>query len=120
MSMLEEYRNHVAEREASGLVPQPLTAEWTSQLVELIKSPIKGEEGFLLDLLAHRVPAGVDEAAYVKAGFLAAIAKGETQSPILSAENAVELLGTMLVDTTFHPWSIFWITQRSQVRPKRH
>ncbi len=111
MSMLEEYRKHVAEREASGLVPQPLTAEWTSQLVELIKSPIKGEEGYLLDLLANRVPAGVDEAAYVKAGFLAAIAKGEAHSPILSAENAVELLGTMLggynvsplVDLLDHP-----------------
>lgn len=111
MSMLEEYRKHVGEREASGLVPQPLTAEWTSQLVELIKSPIKGEEGYLLDLLANRVPAGVDEAAYVKAGFLAAIAKGEAHSPILSAENAVELLGTMLggynvsplVDLLDHP-----------------
>ncbi|MEY2697118.1 MAG: bifunctional aconitate hydratase 2/2-methylisocitrate dehydratase [Pseudomonadota bacterium] len=111
MSMLEEYRKHVAEREASGLVPQPLTAEWTSQLVELIKSPIKGEEGYLLNLLANRVPAGVDEAAYVKAGFLAAIAKGEAHSPILSAENAVELLGTMLggynvsplVDLLDHP-----------------
>jgi aconitate hydratase 2/2-methylisocitrate dehydratase len=109
--MLEEYRKHVAEREASGLVPQPLTAEWTSQLVELIKSPIKGEEGYLLNLLANRVPAGVDEAAYVKAGFLAAIAKGEAHSPILSAENAVELLGTMLggynvsplVDLLDHP-----------------
>lgn len=109
--MLEEYRKHVAERAAEGLVPQPLTAEWTSQLVELIKSPIKGEEAFLLDLLANRVPAGVDEAAYVKAGFLAAIAKGEAHSPILSAENAVELLGTMLggynvaplVDLLNHP-----------------
>ncbi|MEY4683722.1 MAG: bifunctional aconitate hydratase 2/2-methylisocitrate dehydratase [Pseudomonadota bacterium] len=111
MSMLEEYRKHVAERAAEGLVPQPLTAEWTSQLVELIKSPIKGEEAFLLDLLANRVPAGVDEAAYVKAGFLAAIAKGEAHSQILSAENAVELLGTMLggynvaplVDLLNHP-----------------
>jgi len=111
MTMLEEYRKHVAEREASGLVPQPLTAEWTSQLVELIKSPVKGEEAFLLDLLANRVPAGVDEAAYVKAGFLAALAKGEVHSPILSAENAVELLGTMLggynvaplVDLLDHP-----------------
>ena len=111
MSMLEEYRKHVAERAALGLVPQPLTAEWTSQLVELIKSPIKGEEAFLLDLLANRVPAGVDEAAYVKAGFLAAMAKGEAHSPILSAENAVELLGTMLggynvaplVDLLDHP-----------------
>lgn len=109
--MLEEYRKHVAEREASGVVPQPLTAEWTSQLVELIKSPVKGEEAFLLELLRNRVPAGVDEAAYVKAGFLAAIAKAEAHSPILSAEDAVELLGTMLggynvaplVDLLDHP-----------------
>ncbi len=96
MSMLEDYRKHVAEREAQGLVPEPLTAEWTSQLVELIKSPIPGEEGYLLDLLTDRIPAGVDEAAYVKAGFLAAVAKGEASSPILSPERAVELLGTML------------------------
>lgn len=96
MSMLQDYRKHVAEREAAGVVPQPLTAEWTSQLVELIKSPIAGEEGFLLELLTDRVPAGVDEAAYVKAGFLAAIAKGEAHSPILGPDQAVELLGTML------------------------
>ena len=67
-----------------------------TSLVELIKNPTKGEEEFLLDLLVNRIPAGVDEAAYVKAGFLAAVAKGEVASPILSAELATELLGTML------------------------
>ena len=78
-----------------GIVPKPLTAEQTASLVELIKNPPKGEENFILELLTDRIPPGVDEAAYVKAGFLAAIAKGETTSPILNAEKATELLGTM-------------------------
>ncbi len=94
--MLEQYRKHVAERAADGIVPQPLNAEQVSGLVELIKQPPAGEEAFILDLLVNRVPAGVDEAAYVKAGFLAAVAKGEVNSPILDAVRATELLGTML------------------------
>ena len=94
--MLQAYRKHLAERAAQGLVPKPLSAEQTASLVESIENPPAGEESFLLDLLANRVPAGVDEAAYVKAGFLSAIAKGEAHSPILGAERAAELLGTML------------------------
>ncbi|WP_333687012.1 bifunctional aconitate hydratase 2/2-methylisocitrate dehydratase [Methylococcus capsulatus] len=94
--MLTQYREHVAERAAQGLVPKPLTAEQTAALVELLKSPPAGEEAFLLDLLSNRVPAGVDEAAYVKAGFLAAVARGEAVSPIVSPRRAAELLGTML------------------------
>ncbi len=94
--MLEAYRQHVEARAAEGVVPQPLNAEQTAALVELLKAPPAGEEAFLLDLLSERVPAGVDEAAYVKAGFLAAIAKGETQSPLVNKTKAVELLGTML------------------------
>ncbi len=93
--MLEQYRAHVKERSESGVVPKPLTAEQTASLVELIKQPPEGEENFILELLTDRIPPGVDEAAYVKAGFLAAIAKGETTSPILTAEKATELLGTM-------------------------
>ena len=93
--MLEAYRKHVAERAAQGVVPQPLNAEQTAGLVELLKNPPAGEEQFLLDLITNRVPAGVDEAAYVKAGFLAAIAKGEAASPLISKQHAVELLGTM-------------------------
>ncbi|MEY0231715.1 bifunctional aconitate hydratase 2/2-methylisocitrate dehydratase [Providencia manganoxydans] len=93
--MLEDYRKHVAERAAQGIVPKPLDAAQVAALVELLKNPPKGEEDFLLDLLTNRVPPGVDEAAYVKAGFLAAIAKGETASPLISPEKAVELLGTM-------------------------
>jgi aconitate hydratase 2/2-methylisocitrate dehydratase len=94
--MLENYRHHIAERATQGVVPKPLDAPQTAQLVELFKNPPAGEEDFILNLLANRIPAGVDEAAYVKAGFLAAIAKSETTSPILNAECATELLGTML------------------------
>jgi aconitate hydratase 2/2-methylisocitrate dehydratase len=94
--VLEAYREHVKARAEQGIVPQPLSTEQMSDLVELLKAPPQGEEEFLLDLLSNRVPAGVDQAAYVKAGFLTAIAKGDTTSPIISKEEAVELLGTML------------------------
>ncbi|MBF0677143.1 bifunctional aconitate hydratase 2/2-methylisocitrate dehydratase, partial [Pseudomonas sp.] len=93
--MLEAYRKHVAERAAQGIVPQPLNAEQTAGLIELLKNPPAGEEAFLVDLITNRVPAGVDEAAYVKAGFLSAIAKGEASSPLINKQRAVELLGTM-------------------------
>ncbi|TDB62136.1 bifunctional aconitate hydratase 2/2-methylisocitrate dehydratase [Photorhabdus khanii] len=101
--MLEEYRKHVAERAAQGVVPKPLDATQAAALVELLKSPPKGEEDFLLDLLINRIPPGVDEAAYVKAGFLAAIAKDETISPLITSEKAVELLGTMQGGYNIHP-----------------
>ncbi|WKJ88942.1 bifunctional aconitate hydratase 2/2-methylisocitrate dehydratase [Methylomonas montana] len=94
--MLEQYRQHVAERAAEGVVPKPLDAEQVAALVELLKQPPAGEDAFLLDLLANRIPAGVDEAAYVKAGFLTAVAKGQATSPLLTPEKATELLGTML------------------------
>ncbi|KDM92713.1 bifunctional aconitate hydratase 2/2-methylisocitrate dehydratase [Photobacterium galatheae] len=93
--MLEAYRKHVEERAAEGVVPKPLDAEQTAALVELLKNPPAGEEAVLIDLLENRIPPGVDEAAYVKAGFLAAITKGEASSPIVSTERAAELLGTM-------------------------
>ncbi len=94
--MLEAYRKHVAEREEQGIPPQPLDAKQTTALLELLKSPPVGEEEFILDLITHRVPAGVDDAAYVKAGFLAAITKGEAESSLLNAKQALTLLGTML------------------------
>jgi aconitate hydratase 2/2-methylisocitrate dehydratase len=94
--MLEQYRKHIAERAAEGIVPKPLDAEQVAALVELIKQPPADEQEFILDLLANRIPAGVDEAAYIKAAFLSAIAKGEVSSPILNAAHATELLGTML------------------------
>ena len=93
--MLEDYRKHVAERAAQGIAPVPLNAAQVAGLVELLKSPPQGEEAFLVDLITNRVPPGVDEAAYVKAGFLAALAKGDAHSPLISAEKAIELLGTM-------------------------
>ncbi|SDJ64337.1 bifunctional aconitate hydratase 2/2-methylisocitrate dehydratase [Billgrantia gudaonensis] len=93
--MLEAYRQHVEERAAEGVPPKPLNAEQVAELVELLKNPPAGEEEFVLDLLTNRVPPGVDEAAYVKAGFLTAIAKGETQSPLIDKIHAVKLLGTM-------------------------
>lgn len=93
--MLETYRKHVAERAAEGVVAKPLDAEQVAALVELLKNPPAGEQDFLKELLSSRIPPGVDEAAYVKAGFLTAIAKGEAHSPILTTAEAVELLGTM-------------------------
>ncbi|REL36575.1 bifunctional aconitate hydratase 2/2-methylisocitrate dehydratase [Thalassotalea euphylliae] len=101
--MLEEYRNHVTERAAQGVTPKPLDAEQTAALIELAKAPPEGEEAFLVDLLSNRIPPGVDEAAYVKASFLAAVAKGETHSPIISAKHATELLGTMLGGYNIQP-----------------
>ena len=101
--MLQDYRKHRDERAAEGIVPKPLDAEQTAALVELIKAPPAGEEEFLIDLLTNRVPAGVDDAAYVKAGFLAAVTKGETSSPILSPEQATKLLGTMLGGYNIQP-----------------
>ena len=94
--MLDAYRSHVAERLAEGLPPLPLNAEQTGQLVELLKKPPTGEETFLLDLLTHRVPPGVDEASYIKAAFLADVAKEKTSTPLISNVEAVVLLGTML------------------------
>ncbi|RLP55743.1 MAG: bifunctional aconitate hydratase 2/2-methylisocitrate dehydratase [Ketobacter sp.] len=94
--MLEVYRKHVEERAAQGIPPKPLDEQQTAELVELLKSPPAGEEDFLVELLTYRVPAGVDQAAYVKAGFLAAIAKGEATSPLVDKKKATKLLGTML------------------------
>ncbi|GIK24173.1 MAG: aconitate hydratase B [Betaproteobacteria bacterium] len=94
--MLEAYRAHAAERAALGIPPLPLTAKQTGELVELLRNPPKGEEAFLVDLITHRVPAGVDDAAKVKAAFLAKVAKGEEACALISREKATELLGTML------------------------
>jgi len=94
--MLETYRQHATERAKQGIPPLPLNAEQTSQLCERLKQPPEGTEEELLYLLRDRVPPGVDEAAYVKAGFLTAIGKGEVNCPLITAEEAVELLGTMV------------------------
>lgn len=96
IKMLEQYRKHVAERAALGIPPLPLDAKQTSELCELLKNPPKGQEDILLHLLRDRVSPGVDPAAYVKAGFLTAIAKKEITSPLVSRIEAVQLLGTMI------------------------
>ena len=101
--MLEAYRQHTADRAAQGIVPKPLSAQQVNELTELLKAPPLGEEKFLLDLLTNRVPAGVDDAAYVKAGFLADVAKGKTASPVIDRLLATELLGTMLGGYNIQP-----------------
>ncbi len=101
--MLEAYRKHVEERAAEGLPPLPLDAAQVAELVELLKNPPAGEEDFLLDLLTHRVPPGVDQAAYVKAAFLADVAKGQTTCSLIDPVRATELLGTMLGGYNIQP-----------------
>lgn len=96
LEMLKSYRQHVQERAALGIPPLPLTAEQTADLCELLKSPPAGEEDALMALLRDRIPPGVDQAAYVKASFLSAIAQSETTSPLITPIAAVELLGTMM------------------------
>ncbi|MCL4756709.1 MAG: bifunctional aconitate hydratase 2/2-methylisocitrate dehydratase [Rhodocyclaceae bacterium] len=94
--MLEAYRAHAAERAALGIPPLPLSKQQTTELVALLQNPPAGEEGFLVELLTYRVPAGVDDAAKVKAEFLARVAKGEEACGLVSRAKATELLGTML------------------------
>ncbi len=94
--MLAEYRKHVEERAAEGVPPKPLNPEQTAALVELLKEPPADEEELLLELITNRVPPGVDAAAYVKAGFLSAIVKGEASSPLIDRAHAIRLLGMML------------------------
>lgn len=101
--MLEAYRHHVAERGALGIPPLPLTAQQTADVIELLKAPPAGEEAFLVDLITHRVPAGVDDAAKVKASYLAAVAFGTEKNALISRERATELLGTMLGGYNIHP-----------------
>ena len=94
--MLQAYRQHVAERAALGIPPLPLSAQQTAELIELVKAPPAGEEAFVVDLLTHRVPPGVDDAAKVKASFLAAVAHGDLTVRLISKAKATELLGTMV------------------------
>lgn len=101
--MLSSYRQHVAERAALGIPPLPLTAQQTAEVIELLKNPPAGEGEFLLDLITHRVPAGVDDAAKVKASYLAAVAFGTERNALIGRERATELLGTMLGGYNIHP-----------------
>ena len=101
--MLKAYREHVAERAELGIVPKPLDASQVADLIELLKNPPAGEEDFLLELFTQRIPAGVDQAAYVKASFLASLADGEASCPLISDERAVEILGSMLGGYNIEP-----------------
>ncbi len=101
--MLEAYRQHVEERATEGLPPLALDAQQTAELIELLKNPPAGEDEALIELFTHRVPAGVDDAAYVKAAFLTAVTKGEASSPLINAEHAATLLGTMLGGYNIQP-----------------
>ncbi len=101
--MLDRYREHAAEREALGIAPKPLNDAEVNSLVALLKDPPTGEEEFILDLITNRVPAGVDNAAYVKAAFLADIAKNNAVSPLINRQHATELLGTMLGGYNIEP-----------------
>ena len=101
--MLQAYREHVAERAALGIPPLALDAKQVEALIELIKSPPAGEDAFLMDLLTHRVPPGVDDAAKVKASFLAAVAHGDLKVGLVSKAKAAELLGTMVGGYNVHP-----------------
>jgi len=94
--MLKDYAAHVQERATLNLPPLPLSAEQVAAVVDLLKNPPAADAGLLLDLITNRTPAGVDQAAYVKAAFLSDIANSKTISPLISPEKAVELLGTML------------------------
>jgi aconitate hydratase 2/2-methylisocitrate dehydratase len=94
--MLKAYREHTAERAALGIPALPLDALQTAELIELIKNPPQGEDAFLLDLLTHRVPPGVDDAAKVKASFLSAVAHGDVKVTLVGKAKATELLGTMV------------------------
>ena len=101
--MLNAYRQHAAERAALGIPPLPLDAKQVAELIELIKAPPAGEDAFLMDLLTHRVPPGVDDAAKVKASFLAAVAHGDLKVGLISRAKATELLGTMVGGYNVHP-----------------
>ena len=101
--MLQAYRNHVEERAAQGLPPLPLDANQTAALVSLLKSPVGDNNAELIDLITHRVPPGVDQAAYVKAGFLSAIVKGDASSPVINPALATQLLGTMVGGYNIRP-----------------
>ena len=99
--MKEDYLKHLKERQELNLPPLVLNAKQTKVVVDnLIKS---SDDDFYLDLLTHRVPPGVDESAYVKAGFLTSVAKGQQKCVAISQEHATFLLGTMLGGYNINP-----------------
>ncbi|MGA8513534.1 MAG: bifunctional aconitate hydratase 2/2-methylisocitrate dehydratase [Burkholderiaceae bacterium] len=95
-AFMQTYQAHVAERAALGIPALPLSAKQTGELIEQLKKPTPGEEKALVEMITHRVPAGVDDAAKVKASYLAAVAHGTEKCSLISREQATQLLGTML------------------------
>ena len=94
--MIEQYQKHVLERQKESLPPLPLNAEQTSALITLLKEGKPDSSEQLITLFKERVPSGVDQAAYIKAAYLTAIAKNEEVSAFISNNDAIELLGTMV------------------------
>ena len=95
-AFMQTYQAHVAERAALGIPTLPLSAKQTGELIEQLKKPVAGEEKALVEMMTHRVPAGVDDAAKVKASYLAAVAHGTEKCTLITRELATQLLGTML------------------------
>ena len=96
ITMLNAYSKLAAEREAQGVPALPLTAEQTKDLTQLLENPPTDQKQILLELLSDRIPPGVDEAAYVKATWLSAVAQGNASSPFVTPLEATRLLGTMV------------------------
>jgi aconitate hydratase 2/2-methylisocitrate dehydratase len=96
ITMLNAYSKLAAEREAQGVPALPLTAEQTKDLTQLLENPPTDQKQILLELLSDRIPPGVDEAAYVKATWLSAVAQGNASSPFVAPLEATRLLGTMV------------------------
>ena len=94
-TFVHDYEVHVQERAALKIAPKPLGAKQVASLTQLLESPPDGHAEFLLDLFENRVPPGVDEAAYVKATWLASLLEGKVSSPLIDRKKAVEILGTM-------------------------
>lgn len=101
--MLNDYQHHLEQREQEGLPPLPLDSEQVTALVELLKQAKNNESEYLLSLLIHRVPPGVDQAAYVKAGFLSDVAKGNTSCESINKIRATQLLGSMMGGYNIQP-----------------
>ena len=95
-TLLKNYEDHVTERASKGIPPLPLNAEQTNCITKLLEQDSNCDSTYLLDLLINRVPPGVDEAAYVKASWLTAIAQGEKRCRYINPEKAIEILGTMI------------------------
>ena len=101
--MIKEYQKNANERLAQGIPPLPLSAEQTAELVELLKKDNNDNSELLMHLFQERIPAGVDDAAYIKASFLSDLARGNTSSPNINRNQAVFFLGTMLGGYNIQP-----------------